>query len=485
MLGVFGAHKVLLVPELCAMRAAIEITKALKGMAQIGVTCGTCFTGMCGDEERYDFVVTGDDVNKASRFMGKAAPGQIIASAAIQEATREFISYSPHQVVLTKKGVSRTFDVFIANGQLPMSSDTLLQTRAHDTEVDRAQLVGRSKELQKAKQLIKASLLGIIDATSLLVTGPSGVGKTAFIREVCSRLRKSSRNTSMVSICGFQLGNAWVLGCLVCKYDKYIGVDCDYGTSASLVEALMDKTLSKLNDEELVRAVAQWAEHTDIEVLRSLFPPLLPLPGRGPEGTSPRHRLTRGLSSRRNLRAKRGRSFKHKTIGNLARQKSFKTPKIARRTSLKEPVLRLLEELVNQRIARDESQGIVIVLEDMHWVDAKSWALIESLMLNKELRGKVFFLLTAQAKHEMLAKYVAKLVASEATVHLPLSALDEIASNQLTFSLLGADAVMSDKLFKVLGTQVSDAIDPEVLSLIYTKSSGLPLHQIILVSKQN
>lgn len=196
----------LLHPELCAIRAAIEITKALKGMPKIGVTCGTCFTGMCGDEERYDFVVTGDDVNKASRFMGKAKPGQIIASEAIHEATQDFISYSPHQVVLTKKGVSRTFDVYNADGQLPMSPDALLQLRSHDAEPEGVQLVGRIEELKRAKQLIKASFLNVVDTTSLLVTGPPGVGKTAFVREVCKKVRKSSNSTSVVFTGGFQLG---------------------------------------------------------------------------------------------------------------------------------------------------------------------------------------------------------------------------------------------------------------------------------------
>ena len=263
------------------------------------------------------------------------------------------------------------------------------------------------------------------------------------------------------------------------------GVDTPYNTAANLVEALMDKSLTKLKDDELVTVMAQWVgQLADLEILRSLFPPVVPLPGH-PEGNSPRQRLTRGLSSRRNLRLKRTKSFKAKNRGGLVKQKSFKGTKMSRKQSLKEPVLAILEALIDQRISRDESQGVLIVLEDIHWVDARSWALVESIMFSRDMRGKVFFLLTAQGKHEVLAKYVTKLITSEATVHLRLSALDEPTSNKLTFSLLGADAVMSHKLIKVLGTQVSDAIDPEVLALVYHKSSGLPLHQIILVSFDN
>lgn len=66
-IAVFGAYRMIDLPELKAVKAAKRFTEELDTDCQVGVSCGTCFVGLAGDDRRHDFVVMGHEVNMSAR----------------------------------------------------------------------------------------------------------------------------------------------------------------------------------------------------------------------------------------------------------------------------------------------------------------------------------------------------------------------------------------------------------------------------------
>jgi class 3 adenylate cyclase len=62
---------------------------------RVGVNRGPVFAGDFGPPFRKTFSVKGDAVNLAARVMGKAAPGQVLATLAVLERSRTVFDIEP------------------------------------------------------------------------------------------------------------------------------------------------------------------------------------------------------------------------------------------------------------------------------------------------------------------------------------------------------------------------------------------------------
>jgi adenylate cyclase len=82
-----------------AVSAALQLRQLNTGLGasapiQIGITRGTMRTGSYGGSTRRSFGCLGDDVNLAARLMSQAAPGEVLVSRRVQKEVWQGISFS-------------------------------------------------------------------------------------------------------------------------------------------------------------------------------------------------------------------------------------------------------------------------------------------------------------------------------------------------------------------------------------------------------
>jgi len=139
---------------------------------RIGVNVGRVFSGIFGPPFRRTFSIKGDAVNLAARVMGKAEPGQALATAEALSVSTVAFEVKPLEpfMVKGKRDPVYAFDV------------GPVQALSAVDEVVGLPLVGRNDEV--------ASLAGALnDARDgrgclLQVVGPAGIGKTRLLDEL-------------------------------------------------------------------------------------------------------------------------------------------------------------------------------------------------------------------------------------------------------------------------------------------------------------
>ena len=137
-----------------------------------GVNAGRVFSADFGPTFRRTYSVKGDAINVAARVMGKAAPGQVLATSAILTRVRGGI-VTEVVAPLRVKGKTR-----------PIEAALVVSTRRagvdHERPDDTEQLIGREPEMA-----VLATALGEARAGRgqyVEVVAPAGCGKSALIR---------------------------------------------------------------------------------------------------------------------------------------------------------------------------------------------------------------------------------------------------------------------------------------------------------------
>jgi adenylate cyclase len=94
-----------------AIQAAIaEVNAARKARGQgvceigIGVHCGRVLHGFIGSEERMEFTLIGDAVNRAARFCDAAAPGEVLISPELHQRVWKMVRTSPRTIQTKHEG---------------------------------------------------------------------------------------------------------------------------------------------------------------------------------------------------------------------------------------------------------------------------------------------------------------------------------------------------------------------------------------------
>ena len=139
---------------------------------RIGVNVGRVFAGVFGPPFRRTFSIKGDAVNLAARVMGKAQPGQVLATADVVNASSVAFRVAALQpfMVKGKRDPVRAFDV---GGVLARSA---LEAAIHFP------LVGRDDEVSRLGGTLDEARRG--HGRLVEVVGPAGIGKTRLLDEL-------------------------------------------------------------------------------------------------------------------------------------------------------------------------------------------------------------------------------------------------------------------------------------------------------------
>ena len=162
------------------LRTARQIMDGMAGLAEmtghalplrIGINRGNVFAGRFGPDFRRTFSIKGDAVNLAARVMGKAAHGEILATAAVldRSATQFETEALPPFLV---KGKSMPIHASRVGAVRGLRRDTRAETP----------FVGRERELTTLKEALDTAIGG--SGRHVELVGEPGIGKSRLLEEL-------------------------------------------------------------------------------------------------------------------------------------------------------------------------------------------------------------------------------------------------------------------------------------------------------------
>ncbi|KAI9325105.1 hypothetical protein DFJ73DRAFT_220170 [Zopfochytrium polystomum] len=172
------------------LAACMEVARKLTGQgfgsAQIGVSTGTVYTGLFGNELRMDGTVLGAPVNLAARLMcldgvavgllRKIGEISIFCDDSTQLSGSEWFSFMEAPIPAKLKGFSEALMVYLVVGEKSSSEQS-----------ENIQVVGRTEELKLLKDTISSWRMKSQRHT-LFITGRSGFGKSTLIKTAMQML---------------------------------------------------------------------------------------------------------------------------------------------------------------------------------------------------------------------------------------------------------------------------------------------------------
>ena len=159
------------------LRAAHAVVAGGGGKLRVraGVNAGRVFMHETGPPHRRIHSFSGDAVNLAARVMGRAEPGQVLATAAVLDRTKVILAAEPLPP-FTVKGKREPVQAFAV--------DHVGGTRSF-AEADRLPFVGRKKELASLLDAAAAAASGSGGVVDILAG--AGMGKSRLVSEASAR----------------------------------------------------------------------------------------------------------------------------------------------------------------------------------------------------------------------------------------------------------------------------------------------------------
>lgn len=300
-----------------ALRAAFRPLP--QGLRQhLGVNFGKVFAGYVGTRQRREYTVIGDEVNFAARLMSVAQAGQIIIGQGPRRRLNALFNFTPRGAVQLK-GKSEPATIFTVEGA------RTTPTEEAEQEMLKAPLVGRQAEWERlttAFQTLAAGRGAIVS-----VTGEAGLGKTRLADELHHHLGQAAG------------APRWIEGrCL--SYTETVS----YAPFQELIRRLLGAPLSA-DEAEVRQCLAR--------TLAGCLPP--------EEAQAHQPYLANFL----NL---------HLDPADQARVGYLDAEALQRRTFV------ALGTLI-EAVGRAPAPPLILVLEDIHWIDQASRALLEHLLV--------------------------------------------------------------------------------------------------------
>ncbi|MEM6427654.1 MAG: tetratricopeptide repeat protein [Deinococcota bacterium] len=320
-----------------ALRVALELQTPTADMGisdiAIGVAQGTMRTGAYGGITRRTYGVLGDDVNLAARLMGRAEPGQILVSEDVYQAEQSYFQWQALDPVRVKGkrepiNLYKLVDVTNYQGYAPLASQLPLIGR--DSELE--QLVSNFERVQQGR------------GHFAVVRGDAGMGKSRLISGLLEEAVKRD------SLCCIHTGEC-----------QSYGRNSGYLVWQSLWRGLLE------------------VDHT-VPTEASEF--------------SANNQLSSNQPSDNKQRIAKLEAFVRELSDDFGQRFPLLAPLVNlpiadnSLTASLEPQLRksatesLLSDILQALAARSRAKGhvIILVLEDVQWIDALSLDLLEVLV---------------------------------------------------------------------------------------------------------
>jgi class 3 adenylate cyclase/predicted ATPase len=160
-----------------AMRSVLDVDHGL--LVRVGVNRGHVYGGAVGSPFRFTYSTMGDAVNLAARVMGKAAPGQLLATQAVVKRCEGRFEAEPLPPFMVK-GKSKPVNA-LAVGQPRKGARTRRPEHG---------FVGRGPEVRQLEDAFRRAQAG--HGTVVELVADAGVGKSRLVREVAGTLAPDS-----------------------------------------------------------------------------------------------------------------------------------------------------------------------------------------------------------------------------------------------------------------------------------------------------
>lgn len=139
-----------------------------------GINCGEVIAGSVGVDEQLSYTVVGRTVNLAFRLQEQAAPGEILVSQAIQQATHNSFKYRYHKDFQIK-GFEEPIPVFVVENRQTQQPSIQPAIGVH------LPWSGREAEMERLGDSMNALTRG--EGSVVSIQGDAGIGKTRLVRE--------------------------------------------------------------------------------------------------------------------------------------------------------------------------------------------------------------------------------------------------------------------------------------------------------------
>lgn len=375
-----------------AVLAALEIQRAAPAHrfgCRVGIATGRVFCGTLGAPRRREYSVVGSTPNLAARLM-QSLDGGVLCDEPTMRAARAICRFESAGR-LRPKGFPDAVEVFHAD-------DAPAEPRARSAAAPPpSRFVGRERELQRLHAWLgdlhhrltgeraaapAAHPAGPAPGTIAVLQGEAGIGKSTLVADTIDRA--SAAGLDVV--------------CFACESVHSTGT---YATWAKVLSSLLRLDSA---DDAAVRTAAVSRALAEAGVDVEMHPLVAPILDVAIEETD----TTREMSG------------------------------AARRDNLLAILSRLFGSLAERR--RAGGAGLLLILEDVHWLDPASWELLDVVARGLP-HDLLAILLTMRAETTPLGGHWSGIVRGAATERILVAPLSLAETRELSRRLLNADDV--------------------------------------------
>lgn len=442
------------------MQAALAIAGALRELefsCSIGVTTGQALCGAVGAHNRREYTMMGSIVNRSARLMQAAAEvarsggSPILCDMATYRAARDQVAFEA-LAPIALKGVSEPVPVY-----RPSAAPPAAQADPAEPEQSADTLIGREREQALFAELL-AGLTGAGRGGALLIEGEAGIGKSRLLRQFAADARESGVCTLVGAASPVERA----------PYFAWRGV---FRTLLSLLSSI-SLTPPPLPPREVQGRIEHLSDggYRGVGANDSPSPPVPPSREReqgdapqgdvangdlAPQARPPLHPLGAGEAGR--SAPEGGGVAEGPTADQLA---AWLGPELGRLAPLLGAVLALdlpdnpltaqmvgqvradnTRALLVQLLARAAAQrSLLLVFDDLQWLDAGSWALLAAAAAQVQ----PLLLVTASRPMVETPEEYQRLVYQPDARRLQLRGLDPAAIERLLAHRLGVPAVPAE-----------------------------------------